>query len=410
GMPTKGKRKVLVIPVEFNDCTASSKGYNISNLEKLFNGKGASSSFTSVKDYFYKSSYGQLELEFDIMPNWFKPSNNWSYYRTKVPTDIYGYSGSDSQATGEQLILNEALKSYDSTLNYKDYDSDNNGTIDSVIMIYTKDYDANEDGDSLAWAWRFWNLLGDTSNTYPGGGYEYYYYDECNANDYLWASYKFMFDGGTKGQDLDIYTYCHEFSHVLGLDDYYDTEYIKHPMDGYDMMDAKMGDHCMYSKMALGWLDNVRLITTNSSVTIELKDMEKEGDAILIANNFNDTLGAFQEYWLIQYYTNNGLNAIGNIFPSNGILVYHIDSSVTYESKYEGYVINNNNTTYTNKTGYGTRNNLIEFVPYSSSSNIYKANADLNKTLKDNKGNAIPHTFHIDNISGDTATLTFKKL
>ena len=111
-----------------------------------------------------------------------------------------------------------------------------------------------------------------------------------------------------------------------------------------------------------------------------------------------------------QNYTNNGLNAIGNIFPSNGILVYHIDSSVTYESKYEGYTINNNNTTYTNKNGYGTRNNLIEFVPYSSSSNIYKANADLNKTLKDNKGNTIPHTFHIDNISGDTATLTFKKL
>lgn len=407
GMPTTGKRRVLVIPVEFPDVTAASKNYKVSTIEKAFNGDPSSTYFTSVKDYFYNSSYGQLDIEFDVLDDWFTTSKNWSYYSKIVPTDIYGQSGTHSNCSGESLILHEALESIENTKDLTIYDTDKNGFIDSVIMIYTHDYDERENGDELAWAWRFWDLMADLSSPIPGG-YDNYKYDGVYANDYLWASYQFFKDGMTNGQNIDIYTFCHEYSHVLGLEDYYDTSYVEHPLDGYDMMDQSMADHSAYSKMALGWIKETRLITAESNVTLELGDFGKTGDTIVFGNNFDETKGAFQEYWLVEYYTNSGNNQLGGLFDEEGVLVYHIDSTVEYDREYQGYVLKNNNSSYGD--GYGTLNNLIEFAKPTSSKFVYTAGTQFLSANKDNKNKRTPYSFTVDKIGNGSATLTFKKV
>ena len=49
--------------------------------------------------------------------------------------------------------------------------------------------------------------------------------------------------------------FIHEFGHILGIDDYYDTSASgEHPMEGYDIMDAMLGDHNAFSKFNQGWL------------------------------------------------------------------------------------------------------------------------------------------------------------
>jgi hypothetical protein len=207
------------------------------------------------------------------------------------------------------------------------------------------------------------------------------------------------------------YTYIHEFGHVLGADDYYDTSDAgNHPMDGCDIMDSMLGDHNAYTKFNLGWLTTSRLVVADSSVTLTLEDFSKNGDTIIIANNWDPTLGAYQEYYIVVYYTNNGLNGNDNgYFARDGVVVYHINASL-YSEVYGGetyYDVYNNNTDISD-TQYGTADNLIEFVKCVSNTYTY-IKGDTIPATKDDSGNVLCYTFTVDSLTTDTATITFTK-
>ena len=288
------------------------------------------------------------------------------------------------------------------------YDSDNNGIIDAVVLITTLEIDGDTD---FYWAYRYWNIYTDND------GY-YYEYDKVSANDYLWASYQFLFEttdsnGNVEFTDknaVNTYTYIHEFGHILGADDYYDTAEVNSPMDGCDVMDALCGDHNAYTKFNYGWLTSSRLVVTNSSVTLTLEDFSKNGDTIIIANNWDSTLGAYQEYYIIVYYTNNGLNSDGNgYFTRDGIVVYHVNASL-YLENYEGqdyYDVYNNNTH--SSDSYGTVDNLIEFVKSAAGNFTYVAGDTIGQ-VTDDQGNTLKYTFRIESLGEEYATITFTKV
>ena len=75
---------------------------------------------------------------------------------------------------------------------------------------------------------------------------------------------------------------------MLGVDDYYDTSYSgdSDPLDGCDMMSSMLGDHNAFTKINLGWITDSRLVVTNGTVTLQLEAFAKNGDTIIIANNF----------------------------------------------------------------------------------------------------------------------------
>ncbi|UKI50358.1 MAG: hypothetical protein L6U99_02655 [Clostridium sp.] len=103
---------------------------------------------------------------------------------------------------------------------------------------------------------------------------------------------------------INTYTIIHEFSHILGVDDYYDTSYLvtDTPLLNLDVMDATRGDHNPFTKFYLGFINKSKIVTTNSSVTLSLKDYGKTGDTIILANNFDEKLGIYQEYYVLMYY------------------------------------------------------------------------------------------------------------
>ena len=401
GCPTTGKPAVLVIPIEFSDVTASSKGYTIANIQKIFNGTQSELSYYSLHDYFFTSSYGKLDLDITVVSSWFRPKYNSSYYENKTMV-IDGYE----TEIGDQLILDEALAYLATIMDLSKFDSDNNGIIDAVVLVNTLDIGE----DDFHWAYRYWNFYTDDA------GY-YYEYDNVSANDYVWLSYEFMFEQYDENGDvnynhsnaLNPYTFIHEFSHVLGADDYYDTSYESNPMGGYDVMDAMPGDHNPYSKFNYGWITTSRLVVTDSTLTLTLEAFAKNGDTIILANNWDATLGAYQEYYIIMYYTAAGLNAgEGGYFTRDGIVVYHVNSSL-YVDNYYGeiyYDVYNNNTSPSDE--YGTVNNLIEYVLTSNDHYTYVAGDSL-PTVTDDSGNALGYTFVVDSITSDYATITFTK-
>ena len=398
GCPTTGSPAVLVIPIEFSDVTAQSKGYSIANIEKIF--LGTDLPYYSVHEYFYVSSYGKLDLDITVVDSWFRPSKSSSYYADQTE-DYYG----EEMTFGAQLILDEALAYLATVMDLSEFDSDNNGLIDAVVMVNTLDI-LEED---FYWAYRSWNMHTDEND-------DFYEYDTVSANDFVWISYEFMFESYDENGNanynhsnpLNSYSYIHEFSHVLGSDDYYDTEYQNHPLNNLDVMDAMTGDHNPYSKFNFGWITSSKLIVTDETVTVNLNAFAKNGDTIIIANNWDETLGAYQEYYVIMYYTMTGLNANGGgYFARDGVVVYHINSTLCIE-EYDGesfYIVYNTNTS---SGDYGTEDNLIEFVKSSNDTYTYIA-GDTPPTITDDTGSELIYTFVIDAITEEYATITFTK-
>lgn len=399
GCPTKGSPAVLVIPVEFKDATASSKGYTTEAIKNAFL-KDGECDYYSVYDYYYISSYGQLSLDITVLDYWFKPQYSSSYY-ANATTDYYG----DEMFVGDQMIMDEALAYLSTFMDLSEFDSDGNSIIDAVVLINTLEIGDND----FNWAYRYWNYYTDSD------GY-YYEYDGVSANDYLWASYQFLHEADD-GQDFDdpsamnTYTFIHEFGHVLGADDYYDTAGIDDPMGGCDIMDIMKGDHNAFTKFNYGWITTSRLVVTDTSVTLTLEDFSKNGDTIIIANSWDEKLGAYQEYYIVMYYTSNGLNdpdVGGGYFARDGIVVYHVNAEL-YEEEHDGttyYDIYNNNTNYSDE--YGTKDNLIEFVVSGNDTYTYVV-GDTLPTVTDDNGNTLGYTFTVDALGEEYATITFTK-
>lgn len=402
GCPTVGSPAVLVIPVEFSDALAKNTHITIDKLNKIFNGNAGETDYYSLNHYYYASSYGKLDLDITVIGEWFKPQYTSSYYMSQT----IDYYGTDTEI-GDQMILNEALAYYSRTMDLSKYDTDNNGMIDAVILVNTLDIDSET---NFNWAYRYWNIYTDTD----GNCYEY---DNVSANDYIWMSGNFIFESMTDSSfdnysNMSTYTFIHEFGHILGADDYYDTSYSSDsdPVDGYDVMSAMLGDHNAYSKFNYGWITSSRLVVTESSVTLTLDSFTESGDTIILANNWDSTLGAYQEYYVVVYYTNDGLNSgDGGYFEDEGILVYHVNSTLFSEVQNGEtyYDVYNNNTDPSDE--YGTENNLIEYVKTSSGDFVYTQGDSL-PTTYDDGGNKLGYSFTVDSISGDTATLTFTKL
>jgi len=109
-----------------------------------------------------------LDLNF-VIANKFITANSKTYYEN------YGDDG-------DQYAIKEALLGLDATIDFSNYDSNNDGLIDSVIFIYSVDY--NYDVNPW-WAWVFSAQYGEAANTtLDGKDFEYY----------MWASYYFLDD------------------------------------------------------------------------------------------------------------------------------------------------------------------------------------------------------------------------
>lgn len=304
-LPSTGDQSVLVLPIQFSDNQPT--GVNIAkfttDLETAFNGTKDEAYlkqyplFLSVKDFYEQSSYGKLGLDFVV------PQEIYTAPRTQLEYCQKYTSNSSLSIRASNEIIQSA---------YDDYVLSSNDTkqYNSVIGIYYSDYNQfNERDQELFWAY----TCNFSENEKP--------YD-----NYIWASYYFLFEVVKFG--LDTHTYIHEFGHLLGIDDYYNyDDSYKTAAGVLDTMVANVGDHNAYSKYLLGWIDP---ITPKSSGKIELKPYATSGDALIVGSDWNGT--AYDEYLILTYYTPTGLYERDtkypkyNMYETSGILVYQVDS------------------------------------------------------------------------------------
>lgn len=342
-----GNQKMLVVPVQLSGATSWTSSM-LTNLNTVFFGEASSTTFESVKSYFKKSSYDNLIID-GVVTDVFRSQ----YSKTDIVNATKnGYTCSD-------YIAAEFYESASTSL-LNEYDVNNDGFVDNCVFIYSNNYattsSSQYEQDSF-WAWCTYYDY-QSNMTKP------------SINNYMWASYYFINDGYTfyNNSKPDAHTFIHESGHLLGLDDYYcyDEKNAWDCAGQLDMQSYNVGDHNIYSKLALGW---VKPYVVTDSTSIELKTSALNPEAILINDSWNGS--AFDEYILIEYYTPQGLNEVDSkynfngrdkMYSYNGLRIYHVDARLTElnvsnegELSFKGYT-DDIKSTYNSVTYIGSSN------------------------------------------------------
>lgn len=312
-----GKAKGLVVLVEFADKSMTSEKSR-AFFNRQFNEIGYSENhhIGSVHDYFYDQSYGQFDLTFDVVGP-VAVNNKLSYYGSNRGGD----DGNDRHP-GEMVA--EACKLIDNIVDFSDYDWDGDGEVEQVLVIFAGYGEAN--GADANTIWPHKSSLNTVAKIGDGDGA--IVLDGVMIDTYACTCELAGYSGATIN---GIGTACHEFSHCLGLPDFYDVGYSGgFGMSYWDLMAT--GSHsgpnnngevpCGYSayeKWFAGWLDYVEL-----DEAIRINEMPNIGDepiAYAIYNNNNRN-----EYYLLENRQNKGwYSYVQTSNKCHGLLVTHVD-------------------------------------------------------------------------------------
>lgn len=315
--PYVGKKKGLIILVNFTDVK-----FEAEHDRQLYDDAANKKDFTSkyghqgsVHDYFLDQSNQQFDLTFDVLGP-VQLTHERKYY------------GADGVTTDEQAnidpnaayMISEACKAVDDQVNYADYDWDNDGIVDQVMVIYPGHGENGLGGADAIWpqesqltaSYIELELDGKTIDTYA-----------CTSE---LTVYQDPEPDGTYSQGLDgIGTLCHEFAHCLGLPDTYDTgDGIWYGMSTWDIMDGGAYNgraflpaaFTAYERMYAGWQQPIELDDKDVDVT-DMKALTEGGNTYIIYNKaWKD------EYYLLE---NRQPTKWDRGLHGKGLLVTHVD-------------------------------------------------------------------------------------
>ena len=367
--PSIGNVNLLVIPVHIPGDNTYYNEEVRKDIEEVFFGDSYASEsqlgFSSLTEYFYESSYGQLNFQGKVT-NWFDLEE---YTNIQFPSEIT--EGNDGTIVTE--ILEKAVDWAESfeNIDLSQYDNNKDGSIDGVWLVYDhldwkteyeikKSSDPTYAGAGLNTA--FWNFTGWDWLTVPNT-------NKPTTSAFSWASVSMMYtsycERNTLGAPrlnnlssipLDSHVFIHETGHLMGLDDYYASDNdLYHPVGKSTMMDQNVCDLDSYSKMLLGWVTPYVVYGT-SEILIPTATSSKHGVIVIPTNheeiselveqaniqgatkNFIYEFNPFSEYIMIDLYSPDGLNEQDTFgktiygkdkgIETTGVRIYHVDSRI----------------------------------------------------------------------------------
>ena len=270
--------KGVVILANFSNKSMQS-GHTRSTFDELCNSLNCTvnDGYPSAGQYFADQSNGAYRPQFDV----FGPvtlSRNVAYYGTDKPGQDEGDDQHATDAVVEACILaNEQF-----TINWADYDSDSDGYVDFVYVIYAGKGQADGGTSETIWPHN-WSVESARQS-----GYCTYTATQCKVGGKKLDNY--AMSGELSGNSLGgIGTLCHEFGHVMGLPDLYDTDYgtnYKNSLtpNDWNIMDGGSynGDgHCPpnydpWEKDFFGWLTPINLGNTGQNLTLYANGTENQ--------------------------------------------------------------------------------------------------------------------------------------
>lgn len=323
-LPTTG----IVVLVQFQDVRFQS-GHTVETFSKMLNQKGYSfnGATGSARDYYVDNSQGKYVPQFDISPIVTLPND----------MDFYGENSSDTDSdVNPNLMVVEACQLASAAgVDFSQYDHDEDGVLDNVFIYFAGHNEAEGADESAIWPHRW--VVRNYPNTYVNG---------VKVWDYACGSEL----KGAEGSTLcGIGTFCHEFGHVLGLPDFYDTDGAIGGNSGglYHISVMSAGNYNnggntpphynALERALLGWLD---LIELNGAETITLDPIHISNQGYYIRSQNSPA-----EIFVIEARKNESWD---RPLSNSGMLIYHIDQSennaigMTAENRWQINRVNSN--------------------------------------------------------------------
>ena len=273
----------------------------------------------SVKRYFSDMSGGKFKPQFDL------------YGPITMPKNAAYYGEGSSSMERYRELVSEACTMMDDSLDFSKYDADKDGNVDLVYIIYAGYGESVSSIDSTLWPKAFvcgTDIKKDGKHVRLAG-----ISNELNGHpDVHYSSTSGLLING-------VGLFCHEFSHCMGLPDFYPTvspqwttannkqdfdAYDNQGMEEWDVMDNGIYLYNGYSPTAytawerekMGWL-TIETLTREGKV--ELKSIDQGGKAYRIKNDKN-TSG--NEYYIVENIQAKGWNYK---LPASGMMVSHVE-------------------------------------------------------------------------------------
>ena len=262
----------------------------------------------SAKEYFDQQFNGKYEFSFDVT-DIVTVSRGRSYY---------GQNDKDGDDEYAHEMVMEACELVDSKVDFSKYDQDGDGEVDNVFVFFAGLDEASGAPDDHIWshAWYIKDGAGETLEL-----------DGVLINRYACASER---EGDNYKDDpvmTGIGTFCHEYSHTLGLPDFYDTDYNDGGFAAALWLSTSLMDGGNYNNygntppyfnaMEREILGLSQPVVIDSPGTYELPPIN-QGKYYRINTSTED------EYFLIEYRDNSNWD---RYIGGSGILVYHVDKS-----------------------------------------------------------------------------------
>ncbi len=323
-----GDLNPLVIPIKWldDDPAKADENYQIfkNNLGRVFDISGNVTDHSSaLKDrfslssYFDIASYGKLNIN-SFITDWYPaPYTFAEYYKSNVSSDFI--------ADVEDWLF-ETYPDMD----WSKFDLDGNGYFDSGIFLNA--------GPANKGAYTIISFEGAINYQVSYGGDHKGTADRPAFNCLV----------NMNAAHLDNNTLLHEFSHGLGLIDYYDVTYTgADPIGSYDLQAMNVGDWNAYSKYSVNWIEPTLVtgLKPGEHKDITIGAFPATGDAIVIPPAGNDADSPFREYMLVDLFTATGVNkydaadSLYNLQDAVGVRIYHVDAVMEYRDYKDKYPI-----------------------------------------------------------------------
>lgn len=305
-VPTLGSPRIPIILVNYTDVKFIDTN-PIETFENQFNEKEY-----SCLHYFENQSRGKFSPKFEILG-----PVELSYTRAFYGgNDNHGYD----MHLGDMII--EACEGIDDSVDFANYDNDGDGLVDVVVVLFA--------GVGEAQAWRtvpesVWPCQWDMQECYewgysPTGPFQL---DGMTIDKF--AVFNELEGSTNSSTNIDgVGTFCHEFSHCLGLPDFYHTANgFVYGMSSWDIMDHGCynnnshtpAGYSSYERHYMGWMDLIDPVENTKYTLAPLNS--PEGTAVKVVNDANS-----DEYYLLEYRKLTGWDAY---LAAEGILILHVD-------------------------------------------------------------------------------------
>lgn len=291
-----GNKNMLIILVNFQD---KAFNYTWQDFNDKYNVEGdtAYGATGSLSEYYRDCSHGRLNINFTVLGPYTLP-NTSAYYSANASWDKV------------REMARDAVMAADSNVDFSNYDSDNDGKVDFVHIIYA--------GTGR-------NSTGNIDEVWP---HSWFFGDSLTLDGVGFRKYSCSNERQSSNRINGIGTAAHEIGHDLGLPDFYDTDYSgsggqSTTLGDWELMDGGSYNNNAntppfinsYSAYNLGWIDS--LITLTDTKDCLLSPLNNTNHFYGVYLSSNESL-IIEQKKKIKW----------DLFtPGEGMLIYHLDST-----------------------------------------------------------------------------------